>query len=75
MNSKPTVKVIVHHTKKHVSFFLPLNTKDDVLMNVGKQTADFNSIFFFTWKSLATVTVLLPTFSHYFGQKTETHAG
>ncbi len=74
MNSKPTVKVIVHHTKKHVSFFLPLNTKD-ILMNVGNQTADLNSIFFFTWKSLATVTVLLPTFSHYFGQKTETHAG
>ncbi len=74
MYSKPTVKVIVHHTKKHVSFLLPLNTKD-ILMNVGNQTVDLNSIFFFTWKSLATVTVLLPTFSPYFGQKTETHAG
>jgi len=34
----------------HVNFFLLLNTKDDILKNVGNQTVDF---FFFIRKSMA----------------------
>ncbi len=43
------------------SFFILLNTKEDILKNFGKQTVDgSHSIFFFhIWKSMATVNCLV----------------
>jgi len=54
------MKILFLFTQTSMNFFLLLNTKEDILKNVGNQKVDVpHSIFLLLWKSMLSINSLV----------------